>query len=86
MQFNVENKDEHEHQRLVTMEGIVIRQLAFHDAELLFPDGTRAHFSKRDLEWRVVNNKGKVRSFKDGKFTNLPSIPTAVETDAATGA
>jgi hypothetical protein len=56
------------------------------DVEMLFPDGVHAVFSKAKLEWIVTNNKGMQRRFKDGKFTDLQSIPCAVETDAVTGA
>jgi len=53
---------------------------------MLFPDGSRAAFSKANKEWKVVNAKGKVRACKDGVSRNLDSIPTATETDAVTGA
>jgi len=44
--------------RIVTKEGVVIRQMANRDAEMMFPDGVRAFFSRQNLEWIVTNNKG----------------------------
>lgn len=38
------------------------------------------------MEWILVNNLGKARSFKDGVLTDLEYVPTAVESDQATGA
>jgi len=32
--------------------------MANRDAEMMFPDGVRAFFSKENLEWIVTNNKG----------------------------
>lgn len=75
-----------EQNRLVTKEGIVIRQFANLDAELLFPDGEFACFSRENLEWTITNNKGMKRSFKDGVYTDINKIPCAVETDAVTKA
>ena len=72
--------------RLVTKEGIVIRQFSNMDVEMLFPNGVRSVFSKSKLEWIVTNNKGMQRRFKDGQYTELDPIPCAVETDALTGA
>lgn len=72
--------------RLITKEGVVIRQLANRDAELLFPDGVRATFSKQNLEWIVTNNKGMQRALKNGVFRDLKKIPCAKETDSETGA
>jgi hypothetical protein len=81
-----ENQPTDEIDRLVTKEGIVIRQFANFDCELLFPDGVYACFSRENLEWTVTNNKGMQRRFKDGVFTDLQQIPCAVETDAVSGA
>lgn len=72
--------------RLVTKDGIIIRQLTHKNAEMLFPDGTRGFFSKANKEWKVVNAKGKVRCSKEGVSRNMDSIPCATETDAVTGA
>ena len=72
--------------RLITKEGVVIRQIANRDAELLFPDGVRATFSKENLEWIVTNNKGMQRALKNGVFRDLKKIPCAKETDSETGA
>ena len=71
--------------RLITKEGVLIRQLANKDAEMLFPDGVRAFFSKQNLEWIVTNNKGLQRSLKDGVYKDLKPIPCAMETDSETG-
>jgi len=60
--------------------------MANRDAELLFPDGVRATFSRQNLEWIVTNNKGMQRALKDGVFRDLKKIPCAKETDSETGA
>lgn len=86
LQMHTEEGDGIEANRLVTKEGIVIRQFKNRDAELLFPDGVRATFSKKMLEWIIVNNKGMRRSYKDGIYTDLEPIPCAMETDSVTHA
>lgn len=84
---NIGVSDDHsEIDRLCTKDGIVIRQFKNLDVEMLFPDGVHAAFSRNKLEWIVTNNKGMQRRFKDGVYTDLQSIPCAVETDAVTGA
>lgn len=70
----------------MTKEGIVIRQFPNMDVDMLFPDGLHAVFSKKDMQWIVTNNKGMQRCFKDGVYSDMASIPCAVETDAVTGA
>ena len=72
--------------RLITIDGIVIRQLHNRDAEVLYPDGVVARFSKQNMEWVITNNKGKRTSYKDNVYRDLPSIPCATETDAVTKA
>lgn len=72
--------------RIVSTDGVVIRQFRNHDAEILFNDGVRADFNKKRLEWVITNNLGKRRQFKDGVYTDLEYMPTAVETDQYTGA
>jgi len=72
--------------RLITREGIVIRQLHNRDAEVLYPDGVVACFSKQRMEWIVTNNKGKRVSYKDNMHRDLTPIPCACETDAVTNA
>jgi transcriptional regulator with PAS, ATPase and Fis domain len=67
--------------RVVSAEGVVIRQFKNRDAEVLFGDGVRAEFSKKRLEWIVTNNLGKRRSFRDGVEEDMERIPAAVETD-----
>lgn len=54
----LEQKDDCEVDRLVTKEGIVIRQFGNMDVEMLFPDGVYSVFCKEKLEWTVTNNKG----------------------------
>ena len=78
--------DSIEMNRICTKEGIVIRQFANLDVEMLFPDGVFATFSRKHLEWTITNNKGMRRKFKDGVYTDLDEIPCAFETDALTGA
>ena len=72
--------------RLITRDGVVIRQLHNRDAEVLYPDGVVASFSKTNMEWIVTNNKGKRRSYKDDVNRDLAPIPCACETDAVTNA
>lgn len=72
--------------RIISKEGVIIRQFRNHDAEVLFPDGVVANFSKKKLEWILINNLGKRRQFKDGIYRDLEQIPTAVETDQNSGA
>lgn len=72
--------------RLITRDGVVIRQLHNRDSEVLYPDGVAAYFSKQNMEWIVTNNKGKRRSLKDNLQRDLAPIPCATETDAVTNA
>ena len=86
-ELSSEGKDgTREMNRLITREGIVIRQLHNRDSEVLYPDGVVAHFSKQDMEWIVTNNKGKRVSFKDNVKKDLKPVPCATETDAVTNA
>lgn len=78
--------DSEECNRLLTKEGIVIRQFPNMDVDMLFPNGVHAVFSKTEMQWVVTNNKGMQRRFKDGVFSDMDAIPCAVETDAVTGA
>lgn len=78
-----EDKDQtSEANRLITVEGIVIRQMHNRDAEVIYPNGLRANFSKKNMEWIVTNNKGKRRAFKDDSYRDLEPVPCATETDA----
>ena len=70
--------------RLITKDGIIIRQMHNRDAEVLYPNGLRANFSKKEMEWVVTNNKGRRRAFKDDQYRDLEPIPCATETDAVT--
>lgn len=72
--------------RIVSKDGVVIRQFRNHDAEVLFADGVRAHFSKKRMEWTLTNNLGKRRRFRNGIYSDMEEVPTAVETDQETGA
>ena len=86
-ELDSEGKDElSEANRLITRDGTVIRQLHNRDSEVLYPDGVVANFSKQNMEWIVINNKGKRRSFKDNINKDLAPIPCATETDAVTNA
>ena len=86
-ELDSENKDpKSEANRIITREGIVIRQLHNRDSEVIYPDGVVARFSKQDMEWIVTNNKGKRLSYKDNVYRDLPPIPSATETDAVTNA
>ena len=40
--------------RLITKDGIIIRQMHNRDAEVLYPNGLRANFSKKEMEWVVT--------------------------------
>ena len=72
--------------RLVTKEGIVLRQMRNRDAEVLYPNGQKALFSKKNMEWVVTNNKGRRRAYRDAVLVDLEAIPCATETDAVSGA
>ena len=80
------NTESEELSRLVTTEGIVLRQMRNRDAEVLYPNGQKAVFNKSNMEWIVTNNKGKRRSYKDAVLIDLDQIPCATETDAVSGA
>jgi hypothetical protein len=54
------------------------------DAEVLYPDGQVAHFSKEDMSWTIINEKGKKQIFKDGVVRDVEAVPTALETDPDT--
>lgn len=86
-ELSSEGKDgKAEANRLITREGIVIRQMHNRDSEVLYPDGVVAHFCKANMEWIVTNNRGKRTQYKDNCFTDLATIPCATETDAVTNA
>jgi len=86
-ELSSEGKDGNtEASRLVTKEGIVIRQMHNRDSDVLYPDGVVAHFSKQNMEWIVTNNKGKRVSYKDNLYKDMSPIPCATETDAVTNA
>ena len=70
----------------MSKDGVVIRQFRNNDAEVLFADGVRAQFSKKRMEWTLTNNLGKRRRFRNGIYTDMEEVPTAVETDQETGA
>jgi hypothetical protein len=36
------------------------------DAEVLFSNGYKANFNRKDMSWIITNNKGMRRALKDG--------------------
>ena len=83
---DAQGDDSSEVNRLVTKEGIVLRQMRNRDAEVLYPNGQKAVFNKKKMEWVVTNNKGRRRAYKDAVLADLDPIPCATETDAVSGA
>lgn len=79
--MGLEEEKTKEINRIISKQGVIIRQFRNHDAEILFADGVTAQFSKKKLEWLLTNNLGKRRQFKNGVSKDLESIPCAVETD-----
>lgn len=77
--------DEKDRVYLFASNGVVIRHFRNRDAEVLFPTGVRAVFTKSDMTWVVTNNKGFRRAKKAGVEWDLEPIPCAFETDAVTG-
>lgn len=71
---------------LFASQGVVVRHFRNRDAEVLFPTGVRAVFTKKDMTWVVTNNKGLRRAKKAGIEWDLEPIPCAYETDAVTHA
>lgn len=51
---------------LFASNGAVVRHFRNRDAEVLFPSGVRATFTKSDMTWVVTNNKGYRRAKKAG--------------------
>lgn len=72
--------------RVITGQGVVIRQLTNKNAEVLFPTGYKAFFDRENMTWTLTNNKGMRRALKDGFQWDLENIPCATETDANTNA
>jgi hypothetical protein len=56
------------------------------DAEVLFSNGYKANFNRKDMSWIITNNKGMRRALKDGAQWDIDAIPCAIETDAVTNA
>ena len=71
---------------LFSSNGAVVRHFRNRDAEVLYPSGVRAHFSKADMTWVITNNKGLRRAKKAGVEWDLEPIPCAYETDSVTNA
>jgi len=71
---------------LFASNGVVIRHFRNRDAEVLFPTGVKAVFTKSDMTWVVTNNKGFRRAKKAGVEWDLEPIPCAFETDEVTSA
>jgi hypothetical protein len=65
--------------------GIVVRHFHNLDAEVLYPNGEHAHFSRAELKWTVTNDKGFRREYKDGVCRDLPRINCLNQTDQKTG-
>ena len=59
--WDCKGDDNSEYNRIVTKEGIVIRQMRNRDAEVLYPNGQKAVFNRKNMEWILTNNKGKRR-------------------------
>lgn len=76
-----------EKDRVVLREsGVVVRHFKNRDAEVLFPKGEVARFSKQDMMWVVTNAKGRRVASKGGISWDLESVPCATETDAVSKA
>lgn len=71
---------------LFASNGVVVRHLRNRDAEVLFPSGVKAIFTKKDMTWTVTNNKGYRTAKKAGVSWDLERVPCAYETDPVTGA
>ena len=71
---------------LFASNGVVVRHLRNRDAEILFPSGVKAVFSKKNMTWIVTNNLGFCRATKGGESWDLENVPCAYETDPVTGA
>jgi hypothetical protein len=71
---------------LFASNGVVVRHFRNRDAEVLFPNGVKAVFTKADMTWVVTNNKGFRRAKKAGVEWDLEPVPCAYETDAVTNA
>lgn len=63
-----------------------MRHFRNRDAEVLFPQGDRGFFSKKDMTWVITNNKGCRVAKKSGVEWDLEPIPCAYETDSVTNA
>jgi hypothetical protein len=71
---------------LYASHGVVVRHLRNRDAEVLFPSGVKAVFTKKTMTWTVTNNKGYCTAKKAGVQWDLDRVPCAYETDPVTGA
>lgn len=71
---------------LFASHGVVVRHLRTRDAEVLFPSGVKAVFTKSSMTWTVTNNKGYCTAKKAGVQWDLERVPCAYETDPVTGA
>lgn len=56
------------------LRGIVVRHFANLDAEILYPNGEIAKFSREEMAWTITNEKGFRRAYKDGIYSDLPKI------------
>ena len=82
---NAKPEDERDRVFLFASNGVVIRHLRNRDAELLFPNGLLAHFSKATMTWTMTNSKGLRRAKRAGVEWDIEPLPCAYETDSVTG-
>jgi hypothetical protein len=85
-QLLTDDNEEKDRLFLFASNGAVIRHLRNRDAEVLFPSGVKAVFSKKNMTWVVTNNLGFSRATKGGESWDLERVPCAYETDPVTGA
>ena len=78
-------EDEKDRVFLFASNGVVIRHLRNRDAEVLFPTGVLAHFSKATMTWTLTNSKGLRRAKRGGVEWDIEPLPCAYETDSVTG-
>ena len=84
--FGTEPKEEKDRVFLFNSSGVVIRHFRNRDAEVLYPSGQHAFFSKATMTWTVTTNKGLRTATKSGVSWDLEPIPCAYETDPVTQA
>lgn len=85
-QLLTNDNDEKDRLFLFASNGVVVRHLRNRDAEVLFPSGVKAVFTKKNMTWVVTNNLGYSRATNGGQSWDLERVPCAYETDPVTGA